>query len=138
MGYKTVVDTNVIVSYMMRRAKKTAVVDFMNMVLDGELSSVVSQEVMEEYREILCREKFGFSQDDVKELLDFFRQNAIMTETWDTGVELPDSDDLPFFEAYVAEQSPETFLVTGNQKHYPEWPYIVTPRQMVDYLGTRG
>lgn len=134
MNCKAVVDTNVIVSYMMPREKKTAVSGFMKMVLSGELNSVTSREILEEYEEVLNREKFGFPKDAVTELLEFFRQNSIMAETWETGVELPDPDDLPFFEAYIAEQSPETFLVTGNQKHYPVWPYIVTPRQIVDYL----
>jgi len=26
----------------------------------------------------------------------------------------------------------ETYLVTGNIKHFPDKPFIVTPRQMLD------
>lgn len=135
MKYKTVTDTNVVVSSIVSKKRDTVVVVFMRRLLDGEFSPIVSKEVIDEYERVLMRPKFNLPSDVVREMLEFFRQNAIMTEAWDTGVELPDPDDLPFFEAYIAEQSPETFLVTGNQKHYPEWPYIVTPRQMVDYLG---
>ena len=28
----------------------------------------------------------------------------------------------------------ETYLVTGNIKHFPDEPFIVTPRQMLDVL----
>ena len=132
--YKMVVDTNILVSYLLSTKKKTAVREVMDSILSGRAVAVASEEIFKEYEDVLAREKFGFSADVVKILLDFLRQNSIMVETYDTGVELDDQDDLPFFEAYLAETGPETFLVTGNVRHFPEWPYIVTPRQMVDVL----
>ena len=136
MKYKTIIDTNIIVSALLNKGRRRSpTTDVMDMAFAGEISPVASEDIFAEYEDVLNRDKFNFSPETVKTVLDFFRQNSIMAETWDTGVELPDPSDLPFFEAYIAEQSPETFLVTGNIKHYPEWPYIVTPRVLVNTIG---
>ena len=135
MEYKTVIDTNVVVSSLLNKGKRSPVTDVMEKLSDGTFKSVVSKDVLREYEEVLTRPKFNFSPELVKTVLDFFREKSIVTETWDTGVELTDPSDLPFFEAYIAEQSPETFLVTGNVRHYPDWPYIVTPREMMRVVG---
>lgn len=134
MNYRVVVDTNILVSYLLPNKKLTAIRAFMDRVLRGDFELIVSKEIMQEYEDVLHRRKFGFLDDSISELLDFFQYNSIFVEAWDTGVELADSGDLPFFEAYIAEQSPETFLVTGNTKHFPEWPYIVTPSQIIKVL----
>ena len=31
-------------------------------------------------------------------------------------------------------KSEDAYLVTGNIRHFPEKPYIVTPRQMLDII----
>ncbi len=135
MHCKAVIDTNVVVSSLLSKGKRTAVTDFIDMVLNGDILPVASKEIFNEYEEVLRRPKFNFSKNMVDDLIDFLRQNSIMADTWDIGMEFVDKSDLPFFEAYIAEQSPETFLVTGNIKHYPEWPYIVTPKEMLSFLG---
>ena len=135
MEHKAVIDTNVVVSALINRGKRSPVTDVMTMLSDGTLQPIASDDIFKEYESVLTRPRFDFSPERIKTVLDFFRQNAIIADTWDTGVELPDPSDLPFFEAYIAEQSPETFLVTGNKKHYPDWPYIVTPREIVGYLA---
>lgn len=134
MHCKTVIDTNVVVSSLLSKGKHTAITDFMDMVFNGEALPIASEEIFNEYEEVLYRSRFNFPKDIVESLVTFLKQHSIMAKTWDTGMELTDKSDLPFFEAYIAEQSPETFLVTGNIKHYPEWPYIVTPREILDFL----
>lgn len=131
MDCKTVIDTNVIVSSLISKGRHTAVIDFMDKVFAGDIKPIASKEIFDEYEDVLNRSEFDFPKRSIETLLDFLRQNAVIADAWDTGVELVDPSDLPFFEAYIAEQSPETFLVTGNKKHYPEWPYIVTPREMI-------
>ena len=131
MDYKTVIDTNVVVSSLLSKGRKTAVTDFMDKVFAGEIKPIASKDIFDEYADVLMRPKFNFSKKEIRDVFDFLKQNAIMAETWDTVMELADPSDLLFFEAYIAEQSPETFLVTGNIKHYPDWPYIVTPREII-------
>jgi len=48
---------------------------------------------------------------------------------------LPDVNDLPFYLAAAQNQDKNSFLVTGNVKHFPAEPFIVTPRQLIDILN---
>lgn len=42
--------------------------------------------------------------------------------------------DLPFYEVVMQTRVGDTYLVTGNLKHFPKRTYIVTARQMLDIL----
>ncbi len=52
-------------------------------------------------------------------------------------VTMPDLDDIVFY-AVVMERRKEddAYLVTGNQKHFPKEPFIVTPKEMLDIIDT--
>lgn len=39
-----------------------------------------------------------------------------------------------FYEIVMTKQEKNAYLVTGNQKHYPERPFIVTPAEMIETL----
>ena len=50
-------------------------------------------------------------------------------------IELPDPKDSVFYEVVMEERKEEdAYLVTGNIKHFPGKPFIVTPRQMLDII----
>ena len=51
------------------------------------------------------------------------------------AVELPDPKDRVFYEVVMeGRKTEEAYLVTGNIRHFPEKPYVVTPRQMLDII----
>ena len=43
-----------------------------------------------------------------------------------------DEDDRVFYEVALSEE--DSFLITGNLKHYPIDPRVVTPAQMLEIL----
>ena len=43
-----------------------------------------------------------------------------------------DTKDLVFYE--VALSSEDSYLVTGNIKHFPKEPFIVTPAEMIHII----
>lgn len=45
---------------------------------------------------------------------------------------LPDMKDLPFYEVVVEKQDDDAYLVTGNIKHFPKKPFIVTAKEFLD------
>lgn len=50
-------------------------------------------------------------------------------------IELLNPKDSVFYEVVMEERKEEdAYLVTGNIKHFPEKPFIVTPRQMLDII----
>lgn len=45
---------------------------------------------------------------------------------------LPDPGDRIFYEITMAgKDTQDTYLVTGNLKHFPKHEYVVSPRQML-------
>lgn len=45
--------------------------------------------------------------------------------------------DLPFYEVVMEKQDDNAYLVTGNLKHFPLEPFIITARQLLDILDGR-
>ncbi len=44
----------------------------------------------------------------------------------------PDVDDAVFYEVAISKD--DAYLVTGNTKHFPKSPIVVTPAEMVAIL----
>ena len=45
----------------------------------------------------------------------------------------PDPTDIVFYE--VAMSKEDAYLVTGNKKHFPNTPIVVTPAEMMEILS---
>ena len=55
-------------------------------------------------------------------------------ETLD-NVDFPDPKDTVFYEVVMEQRkTDDAYLVTGNLKHFPVKPFVVTPRQMLDLI----
>ena len=39
-----------------------------------------------------------------------------------------------FYEVVMAKRKDDAYLVTGNQKHFPVRPFVVTPAEMMEIL----
>lgn len=46
---------------------------------------------------------------------------------------MPDESDRVFFEITLSVE--DSFLVTGNLKHYPKKPQVVTPAEFIAMFG---
>ena len=98
---------------------------------------IYNDEIIEEYRDVLSRDKFKFNSTLIDDLLAVFTDFGINTVPKDASDEnFPDEDDVVFYE--VALSVEDAYLVTGNTKHFPVKPFIVTPTQMVDILRQKG
>lgn len=54
-------------------------------------------------------------------------------------IELPDPKDRVFYEVVMEKRKgDDAYLVTGNIKHFPTRPFIVTPRQMLNIILDDG
>ena len=47
---------------------------------------------------------------------------------------LPDIKDIPFYVVTLSNGENDIYLVTGNLKHFPAKPFIVTPAQFLKLL----
>ena len=130
-----VVDTNVLVSALLSGKDDAATVQVLVKVLGGEIIPVYSNAISKEYREVLTRKKFGFSGELIEYLLSAIEKFGILVDPEPSGVILPDMKDLPFYEVVMEKQDDRAYLVTGNIKHFPKEPFIVTPRELIELLN---
>ena len=138
-GHKiyAVIDTNVLVSALFSSLENSNPGIVINQVLEGNITPLVNASILQEYREVLSRPKFNFPERLISALYDAFHELGMDTETeqLDSSV-FPDKDDVVFYEVKMAVE--DSYLVTGNIKHFPKDPLIVTPAQMVAILKEKG
>ena len=131
-----VIDTNVLVSALLSSKDDTATVQVLGKIITGEITPVYSNAITKEYREVLSRKKFGFSEDLIEYLLSAFEKFGILVDPSPSGITLPDMKDVPFYEVVLEKRDDNAYLVTGNIKHFPQKPFIVTPRELLDILNS--
>lgn len=133
MKFYAVIDTNVLVSAAMKPESVPGQV--VELVLDGVIVPLLNKAIINEYRDVLLRPKFDFPEQIVKDVLNEIDGHGIYVDTEHVDVELPDPKDLVFYEVVMDMRKEEdAYLVTGNIKHFPEKPFIVTPKQMIDII----
>ncbi len=133
MKYYAVIDTNVIVSSILKRDSNPGlIVDF---VTAGIIIPLLNQEIINEYLEVLTRNKFNFDDFTIQSTINVIKSNAIYLEREQTIEDFIDKSDIVFFEIMMSARSTmDACLVTGNIKHYPVRSYVVTPAQMIEII----
>ena len=132
-----VIDTNVIVAAMMSKHSDSATVKVINAVREGRLKPVLAPDIIAEYGEVLSRSKFQFVEEDVRQTIDAIVANAVFLEPKSSGETFADESDRVFYEVALAGHDDDTRLVTGNLRHSPVSPIVVTPAQMVAIIEER-
>lgn len=111
---RVVLDTNVLVSGLLNPDGNPGRV--LDLFLAGEITLVVDDRILSEYRAVLGRRKFGFDPSDISAVMDQIEVESVRVTAPPLDVLLPDANDLPFLEVAVAGDA-ET-LVTGNARHF--------------------
>lgn len=133
MTYYAVIDTNVLVSAMLKWDSVPG--NIMELAFGGSIVPILNESILAEYREVLSRPKFHLSEDIINDVIDTINENALYVDAEQLEIELPDPKDRVFYEVVMEERKEEdAHLVTGNIKHFPQKPFIVTPRQMLDII----
>ncbi|MCL2495397.1 MAG: putative toxin-antitoxin system toxin component, PIN family [Oscillospiraceae bacterium] len=127
-----VLDTNVLVSALLNPGGTPDAV--VQMCLRGEITPVINEEILFEYRDVLRRSKFSFALWKVDLLLLGLRARALPIAAKPLDAAMPDESDRIFYETAKACNG---YVVTGNLKHYPKNdPCVVTARDVME--GKRG
>ena len=128
-----VLDTNVLVSAMLNWTSVPGAV--VRKAISGNLTPVLHEKILEEYEEVLRRKKFPFLEEDIQALLKRLKERGVFWAPALINEELPDKKDIIFYAVTMeVRQDEDAYLVTGNIKHFPVRPYIVTPREMLNIL----
>ena len=133
MKYYAVIDTNVLVSAMLKWQSVPG--NILEFAMDGMIVPVLNKDIVAEYKAVLSRPKFGLTEDIVTDIIDSLENVGFYVDAEAIAVELPDPKDRVFYEVVMEERKErDAYLVTGNIKHFPAEPFIVTPRQMLDII----
>lgn len=128
-----VIDTNVLVSTLYSKNENSSTAIVVNSVVKGIITPVFNDEIIQEYTEVLNRPAFKFPPSLVNLLIENFREKGINAEKVNIENEdFPDPKDIVFYEVKMAVN--DSYLVTGNIKHFPKKSFVVTPAQMVEIL----
>lgn len=128
-----VIDTNVIVSALISKHSDSATVLVLESIFIDAITPIYNDEILDEYNTVLRRGKFNFSENRIKTTLETIVAKGIHSERLNSGEILPDPKDLVFYEVALSKE--DSFLVTGNIKHFPKKPFIVTPSEMLTIIS---
>ena len=133
MTYYAVIDTNVIVSSMLKTDSIPG--SIINYIKSDTIIPLLNEEITKEYISVLTRNKFDFEEKKIIETISIIEEKGIFLEREQTLEDFIDQDDIVFFEIVMsARNTMDAYLITGNMKHYPIRNYIVTPREMIEII----
>jgi putative PIN family toxin of toxin-antitoxin system len=119
---RAVLDTNIIVSALLSgKGNPGKIVD---LFLAGELKLFYSDEILEEYADVLYRPHLRIPIGDANAAIAAIRQHGEKIWSIPSVHAMTDEDDRVFYDVAV---SAKAYLITGNTKHYPNEPFILTP-----------
>ena len=127
-----VIDTNILVSALITHNANASTVKVVESIFMHKLSPLYNEEIIDEYKEVLYRAKFKLSESEIEPLLNFIKQYGVDSSRMPFDGDMPDEDDRVFYEVTLSKE--DSFLVTGNLKHFPKTPQVVTASQMVEIL----
>lgn len=126
-----VIDTNILVSALW--SKNGAPDRIISMVINGILVPCYDYRILNEYREVLRRPKFGFSNGEINSLLDWFVTSGRSVVVNPIKEHFIDEADKKFYEVAKFCQAK---LITGNIKHFPQDPLVVTVAEFLEEFNT--
>ena len=124
---KIVLDTNVLLSGLL--SPNGAPAGILSLVVNLKIRLLYDNRIMQEYLEVLHRDKFSFSTDSIDALIGFFLAEGEYVAAEPSGVAFNDDDDRMFYEVMVTGEA--DYLVTGNRVHFPKDPKIMSPRELL-------
>jgi putative PIN family toxin of toxin-antitoxin system len=123
---KVVLDTNVLVSAFWKRPSNAGKI--IDMIAMRQLIPYHNAQILLEYLEVLNRPRFKFPPSDVNNLLKLIKNEGISVISRHSSIPFVDESDRKFYD--IASTC-GAYLITGNIKHYPDEPFILTPGQFL-------
>lgn len=128
-----VIDTNVIVSALLTRNAESSTVKVIEALLCGKIVPLYNEEIIREYIDVLNRPKFRYSPSLVQRFIEAWTELGVNALRIHSNEYFPNSSDAVFYEITLSKRG--AYLVTGNKKHFPQSPIVVSPAEMLTIMG---
>ena len=130
-----VIDTNVLVAALKTKHRDSATRRTIMAVVKGKVTPLIAPEIVAEYRDVLSRGYLHLEKEAVDELMALFVKMGKELPPTHTDEEMPDEDDRVFYEVALSGKADGAHVVTGNLKHYPKSPIVITPAEFCALIG---
>ncbi|WP_337526137.1 putative toxin-antitoxin system toxin component, PIN family [Segatella sp.] len=127
-----VIDTNVFVSALITHNSNASIARVLENLLLHRIIPLYNDDIIKEYDEVLHRAKFKLSEEQISTVIEHVKENGIDSSRFPYAGEMPDEDDRVFYEVCLSKE--DSFLVTGNLKHFPKEPQVITAAEMMEIL----
>ena len=121
-----VLDTNILVSALI--VQQSIPNRIVRLAGDKTLQVRYSDGILNEYIAVLSRKKFNFRLDDIANVIKGIINAGISVNPMQGTIPMVDEDDRKFYDV---AKSTDSFLITGNGKHYPPEPFILSPAEFI-------
>lgn len=126
-----VLDTNILVSALWTPNRKPAAI--LNALWNRRFTICYDYRILIEYENVLRRPKFKFQDWEINSILDFITKEGLSVVPFPLpDVIFTDESDKKFYET---AKFCNAIIVTGNLKHYPNDPCILSASDFCDMLG---
>ena len=119
-----VLDTNVLISALISTKGNPA--QIFDKVSEGALRAIYCQKILDECEAVLNRPCFSFPHSSVSSALDTFKLKGIEVNPRFSQIPMTDESDRIFYDTAVTGNA---ILITGNLRHYPNEPFIMSPAE---------
>ena len=128
-----VIDTNVIVSALLSSNPESNPLKIVRAIVQERIVPLYNDEILEEYRCVLSRPKFHLDISLIGTVINAIIVDGLsMSRILAADIDFPDPKDIVFYEVTLSCEN--AYLVTGNIRHFPVKPFVVTPAEMVCIL----
>ena len=132
MKYYAVIDTNVLVSYLLTHNLQSSVSRLLHYIPEGNVVPLYNVDILNEYVEVLHREHFHFKEEEISYILSSVKKHGLNCERKAVNEIFPDPSDAVFYEVTMSRD--DSYLVTGNLKHFPKSKRVVSPAEMLEIM----
>lgn len=133
-----VIDTNILVSALWTKDPESPTIKVIDYIFSGRIVPVIHRKVLREYNRVLHYEKFPFSESDIKNVINAFKKNGIKKRALRSSEKFTDESDRIFYEITLSARKYETWLITGNAKHFPKKDFVVSAREFLESFEKEG
>lgn len=135
MTYYAVVDTNVLVSALLKEG--SIPYQIIEYIRSMKIIPLYNEDIITEYIEVLVRNKFGLTEEQVKNTIALFLDHGLEIEPVEIDEFFSDNDDKIFYQIVMSsrQSGEDSKLVTGNIKHFPRKEFVVTPAEMIEIIN---
>jgi len=125
-----VIDTNVFISAALSPSGTSARIA--NLVSDTkEIQIFYSKAILAEYIRVLAYGRLNIAKEMQNRIIDTLKKFGTLIEPPTSTIPMPDETDRIFYDTAKASRA---ILITGNIKHFPKEPFIMTPSEYLKLI----